>query len=126
MPGRSGVTVVTTLVCLFFTHETAGALSARHSLRPLLGERFMHNSGASRREVADAYLKLERRHCEEQSDANRHCERSEAIHFAAQRKNGLLRRFAPRNDGIRIWLFENRIYLHRPGQASAASAIRDP
>jgi hypothetical protein len=29
---------------------------------------------------------------------NRHCERSEAIHRAAQRKNGLLRRFAPRND----------------------------
>src|SRR5712691_7765414 len=29
----------------------------------------------------------------------RHCERSEAIHLAAQRKNGLLRRFAPRNDG---------------------------
>jgi hypothetical protein len=28
----------------------------------------------------------------------RHCERSEAIHRAAQRKNGLLRRFAPRND----------------------------
>src|SRR6266849_1731933 len=27
----------------------------------------------------------------------RHCERSEAIHLAAQRKNGLLRRFA-RND----------------------------
>src|SRR3982074_1219643 len=29
----------------------------------------------------------------------RHCERSEAIHLAAQRKNGLLRRCAPRNDG---------------------------
>ena len=29
----------------------------------------------------------------------RHCERSEAIHRAAQRKYGLLRRFAPRNDG---------------------------
>ena len=28
----------------------------------------------------------------------RHCERSEAIHGTAQRKNGLLRRFAPRND----------------------------
>jgi hypothetical protein len=28
----------------------------------------------------------------------RHCERSEAIHLTAQRKNGLLRRFAPRND----------------------------
>jgi len=29
----------------------------------------------------------------------RHCERSEAIHWATRRKNGLLRRFAPRNDG---------------------------
>jgi hypothetical protein len=39
MPGRSGVTVVTTLVCLFFiTHEAAGASSARHSLRPLISE----------------------------------------------------------------------------------------
>src|SRR5260370_31677910 len=28
----------------------------------------------------------------------RHCERSEAIHLTAKRKNGLLRRFAPRND----------------------------
>jgi hypothetical protein len=37
MPGETGVTVVTTLVCLFFiTHEAAGASSARHSLRPLL------------------------------------------------------------------------------------------
>src|SRR5258708_39528378 len=39
MPGRSGVTVVTTLVCLFyFACEAAGALSARHSLRPLNSE----------------------------------------------------------------------------------------
>jgi putative endonuclease len=30
----------------------------------------------------------------------RHCERSEAIHLAAKRKNGLLRRYAPRNDGV--------------------------
>ena len=29
----------------------------------------------------------------------RHCERSEAIHRATERKNGLLRRGAPRNDG---------------------------
>src|SRR5260370_37258476 len=29
----------------------------------------------------------------------RHCERSEAIHRAA-RKSGLLRRYAPRNDGL--------------------------
>jgi len=31
-----------------------------------------------------------------------HCERSEAIHLAAQRKNGLLRRYAPRNDGVTL------------------------
>ena len=37
-----------------------------------------------------------------QSILRRHCERSEAIHCAAQRKNGLLRRFAPRNDGAPI------------------------
>ena len=30
---------------------------------------------------------------------NRHCERSEAIHGATRGTNGLLRRFAPRNDG---------------------------
>jgi hypothetical protein len=36
MPGDSGVTVVTTLVCFFhFAHKAAGAASARHSLRPL-------------------------------------------------------------------------------------------
>jgi len=57
MPGESGVTVVTTLVCfVFFAREAAGALGTRHSLRPLfsgpsvfLGEWFMHDSGASRR-----------------------------------------------------------------------------
>jgi len=36
MPGVSGVTVVTTLVCsLSFACEAAGASRARHSLRPL-------------------------------------------------------------------------------------------
>ncbi len=36
MPGDSGVTVVTMLVCFFyFAREAAGASSARHSLRPL-------------------------------------------------------------------------------------------
>jgi hypothetical protein len=39
MPGETGVTVVTTLVCFFiFAREAAGASSARHSLRPLLAE----------------------------------------------------------------------------------------
>jgi hypothetical protein len=37
MPGVSGVTVVTMLVCFFtFAHKAAGAPSARHSLRPLI------------------------------------------------------------------------------------------
>jgi hypothetical protein len=47
MPGRSGVTVVTMLVCLFyFACEAAGASSARHSLRPLISEggKFRQNS----------------------------------------------------------------------------------
>src|SRR5258707_3739454 len=36
MPGETGVTVVTMVVCLFyFACEAAGASSARHSLRPL-------------------------------------------------------------------------------------------
>jgi hypothetical protein len=30
---------------------------------------------------------------------SRHCERSEAIHLSFRGGNGLLRRFAPRNDG---------------------------
>jgi hypothetical protein len=38
MPGVSGVTVVTMLVCFYhFAREAAGASSARHSLRPLIG-----------------------------------------------------------------------------------------
>jgi hypothetical protein len=37
-----------------------------------------------------------------QSIPLRHCERSEAIHLAAQRKTGLLRRCAPRNDGVTL------------------------
>src|SRR6202022_1525592 len=57
--GCSGATVVTTLVCyLHFAHEAAGAAGIRHSPRPLSGERFMHNPGASRREGAYARLEL--------------------------------------------------------------------
>ena len=47
MPGVSGVTVVTMLVCSFyFACEAAGASRARHSLRPLLkGGRLHAQSG---------------------------------------------------------------------------------
>src|SRR5256885_12662397 len=82
MPGETGVTVVTTLACLFyFACEAAGASSTRHSLRPLLGglkEISSHTSGAARGENADACP----RHCEERSD--------EAIHSSLWR-DGLLR-----------------------------------
>ncbi|HEY3032111.1 MAG TPA: hypothetical protein VGJ68_18310, partial [Bradyrhizobium sp.] len=53
----SGVTVATMLVCFFhFACEAAGALGARHSLRPLIFRRRDvqgKNSGGSRRENAD-------------------------------------------------------------------------
>src|SRR4051795_2611019 len=56
MPGSSGELVVTTSCAYFhFARETAGALGARHSPRPLsLSETFMHHSGAPRREMRSA------------------------------------------------------------------------
>src|ERR1700722_13447092 len=53
MPGESGVTVVTMLVCFFyFAREAAGALGTRHSLRPPVfeGGSFI-NSGGLRRGI---------------------------------------------------------------------------
>src|SRR5260370_28457607 len=38
--------------------RTEGATGTRHSPRPLLGERFINASGATRREIADSYVKL--------------------------------------------------------------------
>src|SRR5260370_24882349 len=66
--------------------ETAGAARTRLSLRPLF------DGGADN----DANLgRTTPRECERMVD-HRHCERSEAIHLAAQRKDGLLR--CARND----------------------------
>jgi hypothetical protein len=59
MPGVSGVTVVTTLVCLFyFACEAAGASSARHSLRPLIsqGQEFTAKLACMRGEIAKLCL----------------------------------------------------------------------
>jgi hypothetical protein len=57
MPGDPGVTVVTTLVCFFHLHARLRAHQAPGIPCALvfLGERFMHDSGASRRGIADAY-----------------------------------------------------------------------
>src|SRR4051794_10090403 len=78
------------LVCAFPTtnaHETAGAARTRSSLRPLFWrgrERNTYKPRAHRAARMRRYV-------------YRHCERSEAIHGAAKRKNGLLR--SARNDG---------------------------
>jgi hypothetical protein len=44
-------------VLFIFAREAAGATGARHSLRPPIfqGEQFMHNSGASRGEIAEVW-----------------------------------------------------------------------
>src|ERR1700731_5107876 len=58
MPGESGVTVVTMLVCSFyFACEAAGASRARHSLRPLFseGKTLKQNSREMRGEIAKLY-----------------------------------------------------------------------
>jgi len=72
MPGVSGVTVVTMLVCFFhFAREAAGALRARHSLRPLSSEEgrlAAKLAWLARRDRGRIFW----RHCEEQRD--------EAIH----------------------------------------------
>src|SRR5882724_10236017 len=70
MPGRSGVTVVTMLVCLFFFHTRLRAHRAPGIPCALYfwAKGFMYNSGASRREIAESYFEIRRRHCEEQSD----------------------------------------------------------
>src|SRR4030088_3538025 len=79
MAGASGGPVVATLVCyLHFAHEAAGAAGTRHSPRPLLGENFMHDSGASRRRKADSHPKLVRRYCEAKRQSN------PDFYFAAQ------------------------------------------
>jgi hypothetical protein len=88
MPGDSGVTVVTMLVCfLHFAREAAGASGARHSLRPLYSGRMVH-AQLGRIAPRDRGV-TSRRHCEKRSD--------EAIHSSILgRQRGLLR-FA-RND----------------------------
>jgi hypothetical protein len=58
MLGRSGVTVVTRLVCLFLSHTRLRVHWAAGIPCALcfLGERILQNSGTLRREIADACL----------------------------------------------------------------------
>jgi hypothetical protein len=87
MPGDSGVTVVTTLVCLFF--HTRGCGRIERPAFPAPSEiqragRFWQTSDASRREDAEScFGNWGQRHCEERSD--------EAIHSFFAWRDGLLR-----------------------------------
>jgi hypothetical protein len=59
MPGDPGATVVTCLRAFYFCTQGCGCNGHPAFPTPsVLGEDFMHNSGASRRGNADAYLKL--------------------------------------------------------------------
>ena len=105
-------------VFVFITHEAAGASSARHSLRPLFyrgANGSCKTSGDQRRGIAEAYLKFEPRHCEEQRD--------EAIHSFLARRHGLLR--LARNDGVgtRAALSAVIARLDRATQYSEASVM---
>jgi hypothetical protein len=93
MPGESGATVVTTLVCFVssFAREAAGASSARHSPRPLwakgLGKARAHRAARSRTRIGIC------RHCEERlvrRSSSSEGGSDEAIHFTMPR-HGLLR-----------------------------------
>jgi hypothetical protein len=58
MPGDSGVLVVTRVrSTTTIAHEAAGATGTRHSPRPPLGGRYMHNSDELRREIAKPRLR---------------------------------------------------------------------
>src|SRR6476661_10004086 len=104
MPGNSGVPVVTTRVCHFTSHTRlrvhwAPAFPAPSVIRGANGS--CKTSGDHRRENACSCLEL----------GSRHCERSEAIHLAAQKEEWIASSrslssgahsrdpLAPRNDG---------------------------
>jgi hypothetical protein len=72
-------------VGIFFSPQAAGASSARHSLRPLSGERNETDKTSRENKRRDREV-----------ISRRHCERSEAIHSLFLLRDGLLR-FA-RND----------------------------
>jgi hypothetical protein len=72
---------------IFFPREAAGAAGTRHSPRPLLGERFMHNSGASRRGNTDFCLAVIAR--SESDEAIQNCGTRAMDCFANARNDGL-------------------------------------
>src|SRR5580692_7592103 len=76
MPGDPGATVVTNACAFYHCARGCGCNGHPAFPTPSLGERFMHNSGVSRRGNAEVYSFC--RHCEERSD--------EPIHVAAKKE----------------------------------------
>jgi hypothetical protein len=86
MPGDSGVLVVTRL--LLKRTRACGCHGHPAFPTPSNGGRFINGSGALRGEVAKSRLEF-------------HVIASEAKQsISPRKKNGLFRRFAPRNDGL--------------------------
>jgi hypothetical protein len=116
--GRRNAPTVPVCSCAFstrfFARETAGAASTRRSLRPRSGGRVFNGSGALRGEDADPYSCTVIASEAKQSMARR-------------RKYGLLRRYAPRNDGRRRPWGGNSLnavalrFLHRPPPAPSTT-----
>src|SRR6478752_7874911 len=109
MPGRSGVTVVTTLGCLF-----RSAPRLRRIVRPafpapsiLLGETFLQNLGhIVPRERGLLVRKLEQRHCEEPTGrANARPMTGSATKQSVLRHSGMRHWAQARNPYSRSWLW---------------------
>src|SRR6266436_9194489 len=119
--GCSGGPVVTTLVCfIHFAREAAGALGTRHSPRPLFqgeAKQFLQNSGASRREIAELYLNLECRHCEERPV--RRSSTSDRVRRRSQSEGGRRkRRSNPLSPFLWLWIASRSL--------SSGAHSRDP
>src|ERR1700754_5098484 len=97
MPGVSGVTVVTNARAFYTTRAAAGALSARHSPRPLIGEGGTSRPTLARNTRRDRGV-VSSRHCEPtgRREAPPDNKLREAIHSFLL-LDGLLR--CARNDG---------------------------
>jgi len=142
MPGDSGVTVVTMLVCLFyFACEAAGASCARHSLRPLIfqGQDFQEKLARKRAARSRSCVC---RHCEERSDeaiqlplphdgllrfARNDVERCCCLKFVSGASPGChsgMRRLAQaRNPYSRSWLWIPGSCFARPGMTNVEVSV---
>jgi hypothetical protein len=110
MPGETGVTVVTTLVCFFISHARLRARRAPGIPCALCfrGRWLVQNSGASRRESADAYLDVIARSDSSAVAQPAKAESDEAIHVTFVPAVDC---FAPLamtvSKFLACWLFEN-------------------